>query len=44
VPEEQLPMEELEAKEDLSYQVYPVKIFETTEGVTRNKKIKMCKV
>jgi hypothetical protein len=41
VPEEQLPMEELEAKEDLSYQEYPVKILETSERVTRNKKIKM---
>jgi hypothetical protein len=37
-------MEELEAKEDLSYQEYPVKILETTERVTQNKKIKMCKV
>jgi hypothetical protein len=44
VPEEQLPMEELEAKEDLSYQEYLVKILETSERVTRNKKIKMCKV
>jgi hypothetical protein len=44
VPEEQLPMEDLEAKEDLSYQEYPVKILETSERVTRNKKIKMCKV
>jgi hypothetical protein len=44
VPEEQLPMEELEAKEDLSYQEYPVKILETPERVTRKKKIKMCKV
>jgi hypothetical protein len=44
VPKEQLPMEELEAKEDLSYQEYPVKILETSERVTRNKKIKMCKV
>jgi hypothetical protein len=44
VPEEQLPMEELEAKEDLSYQEYPVKILETSEKVTRNKKINMCKV
>jgi hypothetical protein len=42
--EEQLPMEELEAKEDLSYQEYHVKILETSERVTRNKKIKMCKV
>jgi hypothetical protein len=44
VPEEQLPMEDLDAKEDLSYQEYPVNILETSERVTRNKKIKMCKV
>jgi hypothetical protein len=44
VPEEQLPMEDLDAKEDLSYQEYPVMILETSERVTRNKKIKMCKV
>jgi hypothetical protein len=34
MPKEQLPMEELEAKEDLSYQEYPVKILETLERVT----------
>jgi hypothetical protein len=34
----------LNAKEDLSYQEYPVRILETSERVTRNKKIKMCKV
>jgi hypothetical protein len=44
VPEEQLPMEDLGAKDDLSYQEYPVKILETSERITRNKKIKMCKV
>jgi hypothetical protein len=44
VPEEQLPMEDLDAKEDLSYQEYPVKILETSEKVTRNKKIRMCEV
>jgi hypothetical protein len=44
VPEEQIPMEELDAKEDLSYQEYPVKILETSDRVTRNKRIKMCKV
>jgi hypothetical protein len=44
VPEEQIPMEDLDAKEDLSYQEYPIKILETSERVTRNKKIKMCKV
>jgi hypothetical protein len=30
VPEEQLPMDELEAKEDLSHQEYPLKILETS--------------
>jgi hypothetical protein len=44
VPEEQIPMEDLDAKEDLSYQEYPVKILETSERVMRNKKIKMGKV
>jgi hypothetical protein len=44
VPEEQIPMEDLDAKEDISYQEYPVKILETSKRVTRNKKIKMCKV
>jgi hypothetical protein len=43
VPEEQIPMEDLDAKEDLSYQEYPIKILETSERVTWNKKIKMCK-
>jgi hypothetical protein len=44
VPEEQIPMEDLDANEDLSYQEYPIKILETSERVTWNKKIKMCKV
>jgi hypothetical protein len=44
VPEEQLPMEDLDAKEDFSYQEYPVKILETSKRVMRNKRIKMCKV
>jgi hypothetical protein len=44
VLEEQLSMEDLDAKQDLSYQECPVKILETSERVTRNKKIKMCKV
>jgi hypothetical protein len=37
-------MEELDAREDLSYQEYAVKILETSERVTRNKRVKMCKV
>ena len=44
VPEERLPMEELNINEDLSYSEYPVKILETTERITRNKRIRMCKV
>jgi hypothetical protein len=44
VPEERIPMEDLDAKEDLSYQEYPIKISEMSERVTRNKRIKMCKV
>jgi hypothetical protein len=44
VPEEQIPMEDLDAKEGLSYQEHPVRILETSERVTRNKRIKMCKV
>jgi hypothetical protein len=44
VPEEQIPMEDLEAMEDLSSQEYPIKILETSERVTRNQRVKMCKV
>jgi hypothetical protein len=44
VPEDQIPMEDLDAKEDLSYQEYPIKILERSKKVTQNKKIKMCKV
>jgi hypothetical protein len=44
VPEEQFPMEDLSTSEDLSYQDYPVNILETSERVTQNKRIKMCKV
>jgi hypothetical protein len=44
VPPEQLPMEDLDAKEDISYQEYPVKILQTSEKVTQKKKIRMCKV
>jgi hypothetical protein len=35
VPEEQIPMEDLNGSEDLSYQEYPIKILETSERVTR---------
>jgi hypothetical protein len=44
VLDEQIPMEILDAKEDFSYQEYFVKILDTSERVTQNKRIKMCKV
>jgi hypothetical protein len=44
VPEEQAPLEGLEVQEDLTYTEHLVKILETSERVTRNKKIKMCRV
>jgi hypothetical protein len=44
VPIEQIPMEDSDAKEDLSYQEYPVRVLEMSEIVTRNKRVKMCKV
>jgi hypothetical protein len=44
VLEWQIPMKDMDAKEDLSSQEYHVKILETSERVARNKRIKMCKV
>jgi hypothetical protein len=44
VPEEQLPMEEHDLGGDLTYSERMVEILDTTERVTRNKIIKMCKV
>jgi hypothetical protein len=44
VPEEQIPILDLDAKEDISYQEYPVRILETSERVMWNKRIKVCKV
>jgi len=44
VPKEQIPLEELSLKSDLTYEEYPVKILETAERVTRSRIIKMCKV
>ena len=44
VPEEQLPMEELNVNEDLTYSEYLVRILETSRIITRNKVINMCKV
>ena len=44
VPEEQIPLEELNVKEDLTYKEYPIKILDTAESVTQSKVIRMCKV
>jgi hypothetical protein len=44
VPEEQILLEELTVKEDLTYEEFSVKILETAERVTRSKVIRMCKV
>jgi hypothetical protein len=44
VPEEQLSMEELSARSDLTYTENPVQILDALTRVTRNRVIKMCKV
>jgi hypothetical protein len=44
VPEEQLPVEELDQGGDLTYSERPIKILDAAERVTHNKVIKMCKV
>ncbi|WVZ80978.1 LOW QUALITY PROTEIN: hypothetical protein U9M48_028409 [Paspalum notatum var. saurae] len=44
VLEEQAPLEGLEVQEDLTYTEHPVKILNTLERSTRNKRIKMCRV
>jgi hypothetical protein len=44
VSKEQIPMEDLDASEDLSYQECSVKILETSERVSLIKRIKICMV
>jgi hypothetical protein len=44
VPEEQVPMEELDLGGDLTYSERLIKILDITERVTHSKVIKMCKV
>jgi len=44
VPEEQIPLEELAVKEDLTYEEYPIKILQTAKRVTGSRVIKICKV
>ena len=41
---EQIPLEELTVKEDLTYEELPVRILEMVERVTRSRVIKMSKV
>jgi hypothetical protein len=44
IPEEQLPVEELDLGGDLTYSEKPIKILDIAEQVTHNKVIKMCKI
>ncbi|WVZ62900.1 hypothetical protein U9M48_012592, partial [Paspalum notatum var. saurae] len=44
VPEEQASPEGPDVREDLTYTEHPVKILETSERVTRNRRVKMCRV
>jgi hypothetical protein len=44
VPEEQMPTEDLEVQEDLTYIEMPTQIMETKDRVTRRSIIRMCKV
>jgi hypothetical protein len=44
VPNEQMPREELQVGEDLTYQEYLVQIFDTSEIVTQKNRYKMFKV
>ncbi|WVZ97229.1 hypothetical protein U9M48_042779 [Paspalum notatum var. saurae] len=44
VPEEQAPLEGLEVQEDLTYTEHPVKIIDTSERSTKNKRVKMCRM
>ncbi|WVZ97758.1 hypothetical protein U9M48_043271, partial [Paspalum notatum var. saurae] len=44
VPEEQAPLEGLDVQEDFTYTEHPVKILETSERVTRNRRVKMRRV
>ena len=39
-----MPLEEIEVGEDLTYMEYPIKILETSERLTRNRRIRMYKV
>jgi hypothetical protein len=44
VPEEWLPIKELELRADLTYTERPIKILDTTKRVTHSRIIRMCEV
>jgi hypothetical protein len=44
VLDKQLPLNELNVQDDLTYTEYPTKIIKIAERITINKVIKMCKV
>ena len=44
VPKEQIPLEELTVKEDLTYEEFLIRILKIMERVTRSRVIKICKV
>ena len=41
VPVEELPLEELNVQDDLTYTEYPVRILDTLERITRSKGIRI---
>ena len=44
MPKKELPLEELNVEDDLTYTEYSVKILDTLERNTRSKRVRMCKV
>jgi len=44
LPKVQLPLDELNVEDDLTYMEYPTRIIEIAERITRNKVLNMCKV
>jgi hypothetical protein len=44
VPEQQLPMKELNVNDALTYSEHPIRILETSRRITQSEFIKMCKV
>ena len=44
VPKEQLALEELDVRNDLTYEEIPIKMLQMAKRITRSKTIRMCKV